>query len=367
MHPISSLYLHFPHCRHLCNYCDFFKSIPKTLGEYSDFENYLAQAINLHQQFLGRHDYVAAPIETLYMGGGTPSLWGPKGVGRFLKQLEAMGHHLFAPQYEWTMEINPGSYTDQDLASYFELGLNRASIGTQSTDERFIKLLDRIHTKDQAFSTLEKVAKYCPNFSVDLMLGLPRSEELGRNIERELDELLSFKPVHLSLYILTVKGNYVHQKHLPSEEWVEREYLQVSEYLRARGFLHYEVSNFALPGFESKHNLRYWSQDTVAALGPSATGYLKEKKLRYKWPGMNLRLEEELLSPESAELERIYLQLRTRQGVAMSELQVDQRFTMAHERMVAAGWVEPGAVLRATPRGYLMMDSIMDELFKASI
>lgn len=366
MHSVNSLYLHFPHCRHLCNYCDFFKSVPKTLGEYGEYEIYLKNAINLHSEFLKRNDYLPGLVETLYMGGGTPSLWGAKGVASFKEQLESSGYQLFAPNYEWTMEINPGSFVESDLDRYFELGVNRASIGTQSTNPQFIKLLDRVHSKDEAFTLMEKMALGNRNFSVDLMLGLPYSQKFKRDIERELEELLSFNPTHLSLYILTVKGNYVHRDHLPDDDWTANEFLLVSELLRSRGFLHYEVSNFAKPGFESRHNLRYWDQETVAALGPSATGYLSEKRLRYKWPGMNLRIEEEQLSQESAELEHIYLKLRTNKGLARSEVGSGQKFDEMVNKLENKGWIEPGGVLRATPQGYLMMDSIMDEIFKAT-
>ncbi len=361
MHPLSSLYVHFPHCRHLCNYCDFFKSVPRTLGDYSEFESYLDLAFDYHQSFLSEQGYEPAALETLYMGGGTPSLWGVKGVGRFLERLEKVGHSLFAPGHEWTMEINPGSHTEEDLKGYFEMGLNRASIGTQSMDGRFIKLLDRVHVKEEALQTLERVAKYTPNFSVDLMLGLPYSEELGRDIEAELTELLSFNPVHLSLYILTVKGNYVHRDHLPSEEWIEAEFLKVSELLQARGFKHYEVSNFAKPGFESAHNRRYWEAKTVGAIGPSATGYLAEERLRYKWPGMNIKLELEKLSEEEVKLEALYLALRTDKGIARADFDPAQI-----QGLLDRGWLAGVEQLRATPRGYLMMDSIMDEIFKFS-
>ncbi len=366
MHPLSSYYVHFPHCRHLCNYCDFFKSVPKVLGDYSDFESYLDQAFVLHEKFLVEQGYAPAAIETLYMGGGTPSLWGAKGVETFLNRLRRSGHKLFAPDYEWTMEINPGSHSEADLRGYFELGLNRASIGTQSMDGRFIKLLDRVHVKEEALSTLERVAKYTSNFSVDLMLGLPYSEELGRDITRELEELLSFGPKHLSLYILTVKGNYVHRAHLPSDEWIEREFLEVSELLRSRGYQHYEVSNFALEGYDSKHNRRYWDAKTVAALGPSATGYLAERRLRYKWPGMNLKLDLEELTEAELKLERLYLNLRTDRGINPSEYTqtVEDKLW---DQLIKKGWLAGGEHLRTTPRGYLMMDSIMDEIFKNSI
>ena len=366
MHPLTSLYVHFPHCRHLCNYCDFYKSIPKTLGDYSEFESYLAQSLPIHEKFINEHDYHPGEIETLYIGGGTPSLWGTRGVDSFLNSLRKVGYELFAPKYEWTMEINPGSYSIADLKGYFDLGLNRASIGTQSMDGRFIKLLDRVHKKEEALATIEKVANFTENFSVDLMLGLPYSQELGRDIQSELDELLSYNPAHLSLYILTVKGNYIHRDHLPSEEWIEREYLKVSEILRARGYLHYEVSNFAKPGFESKHNQRYWEQNSVGAIGPSATGYLGQARMRYKWPGMNLKIEPESLTQEQVELESLYLHLRTNLGIPKSTIK-DPRAPQIFERLESRGWIENGEQLRATPRGYLMMDSIMDELFNLSI
>jgi oxygen-independent coproporphyrinogen-3 oxidase len=367
---LSSLYIHFPHCRHLCNYCDFYKSIPQEKDgeyQYESFHKLLEASSVTHEKLLNEQGYEFSKLKTLYMGGGTPSLWGASGanhLGQFLLSKEI----YLDQECEFTLEVNPGSWTEEGLKQFQNIGVNRYSLGIQALDSRFLKVLDRVHNFDEVHKTLKKFNEMNANFSVDFMLGLPFSKEWNRDVISELKEILKYKPNHISLYILTVKEHYVHFEHLPNEEWIEKEYLAVSEYLQDQGFSHYEVSNFALPGKESQHNLRYWKSESVGAMGPSATGFLREAKLRYKWKVNSAEYVKEELTTEELALEHIYMLLRTNLGLSIKDTFQDDN--LANEFLnIAKSWEEKGLasiindVIKLSPKGYLLMDSLMDDIF----
>ena len=174
----------------------------------------------------------------------------------------------------------------KDLIEFQKLGVNRISVGVQSLSPQTLKALDRIHSIDDVYRTLDILSELNFNFSVDFMLGLPAKQSGDRDIISEAKELLSFSPSHMSAYILTVNKNYIHYSALPDDNFISNEYLDLSQYMSSEGFLHYEVSNFAKHGAKSQHNLNYWKGNSVAALGPSATGFLGKNNdtgLRYKW------------------------------------------------------------------------------------
>lgn len=377
---VSSLYLHFPFCRHLCNYCDFYKQVRHSAQGFSKFHQYLEDSFNIHDEFLEENSYSWAPLETLYLGGGTPSLWGAEGARYLRMSLQKRGLRL-APSHEFTIEVNPGSFTREGLAAWQEMGVNRFSLGVQALDARFLHILDRVHTLKQTYEALDILAQLGSDFSVDFMLGLPYSEEKKRDVLSELRDVLAFSPAHLSLYILTTRKNYIHQKALPGEEWIEREYMQVSEFLQERGYEHYEVSNFARPGQHSRHNQRYWHGEPVAALGPSATGFLPfiNQAVRYKWrTGTGVRaleIQREELDGRALRLEALYLSLRTRQGIDLQTFFDDDE---ERDRFwaLASRWKEQGlAVLAAaqtfpdaihlTSKGFLILDSLVGDALRA--
>ena len=137
---------------------------------------------------------------------------------------------------EYTLEVNPGTWNDKIISRWLKAGINRFSVGLQSLDERFLPILDRVHTLHESFELLDYLKKLELDYSVDFMLGLPNSESLRRNVLEELDEILFYKPSHISLYILTTKDSYIHQKSLPKDDWVAEEYLKVSNFLNGERF-----------------------------------------------------------------------------------------------------------------------------------
>ncbi len=366
MNKVESLYLHFPFCTHLCNYCDFYKKVSQNREQdFDNFHSYLQNSFNEHEKLMKENGYSWAPLKTLYIGGGTPSLWGMEGVNFLRKFLQENSLEL-ASDCEFTLEVNPGAWEEGILNEWQKLGVNRYSLGIQSLDGTLSKYLDRVHSIDDVFHTLKFFNQKKHNFSVDFMLGLPFSETLSRNVVDELERALQFNPSHFSVYILTVKDNYTHYTKLPSEEWIEKEYLDVARYLKEKGFLHYEVSNFSLKDKESKHNLSYWKSQTVAALGPSATGFLAEKRLRYKWKTNSPVPEIENLKEEEFQLEKIYMGLRSSDGLDLNSFapadDVDSKFVNKWVREGKAT-VNDKRLLTLTSEGYLLLDSLMDELF----
>jgi oxygen-independent coproporphyrinogen III oxidase len=366
---LESLYIHFPFCRHLCNYCDFFKQVSTGESRPHDiagFEKELTKSFDEHYNFLSKNSYSLSKLKTLYIGGGTPSLWGSNGP-HFLKEIFQKYNLSFDPSYEFTLEVNPGSWTEDDLSEWVSFGVNRFSLGIQSTDATFLKLLDRIHNVDDVFHTLDFFNRFNMNFSVDLMLGLHESEKYKRNIKRELLDLLKYSPNHFSVYILTVKDNYTHYKNLPSEEWIEREYLEVSNLLKNHGYNHYEVSNFALEESESKHNLSYWKSNSVGAVGPSATGLLAEDKIRYKWKTKDQIFDTEKLTDEEFNLESFYMRLRTNLGIN-KDFFIDNNVLDLLDLWSSKGLItESLGVIYTSSRGFLLLDSMMDELFLRNV
>jgi len=267
---------------------------------------------------------------------------------------------------EFTLEVNPGTWTKDILHEWKSAGVNRFSLGIQTLNQDLLTYLDRVHSIKDTIETLSHFKNQGINFSVDFMLGIPQSEKYNRDVIGELKEVLRYRPDHISLYILTIKDNYKYYDLIPDEEWVEREYLQVAKYLRNEGYLHYEVSNYSLPGKESKHNLKYWKAESVAALGPSATGFLSQgdKGLRYKWKNKTNELTVEEITPDKFKLEKFYTALRTHEGLNPEEYFSENEWKKLEEKWENSGYInslKPRMTL--TPKGYLMMDSLMEDVF----
>lgn len=367
MNSVRSLYIHFPFCRHLCNYCDFYKKIPVE-KDVEEFQLLFEKMVGRHKDLLKQNHFDMGELETLYIGGGTPSLWGSNGA-QFLKSLFEKEKISLASQGEFTLEVNPGTYTEEGIQKWREFGINRFSLGVQSLRSDYLKVLDRVHSLEDVFKTLSYFNELKVEFSVDFMLGLPWSEDKKRDIIAELNQILEFSPNHISLYILTAKKSYPHKDYLPEEDFLEKEYLLVAEHLKSLGFNHYEVSNFAKPGKESCHNLKYWQGESVAALGPSAVGFLKEVNLRYKWKTSSAQFQPEVLDEEAKALEKLYLGLRIQEGIIKNEHFSEEELTKLEplfenwHRDSLASLTNERVVL--TSRGLLILDGLMEQIFSA--
>jgi len=277
---------------------------------------------------------------------------------------------------EITLEANPEDVTPDHARAWHAAGINRVSLGAQSFDDAVLKWMHRSHDAAQTKRAVQALRDAgIENISLDLIFGLP--EELQRNWERDLDILCSLRPVHCSLYGLTVEPRTPLDRwisrgatHAPDEERYAEEYLFAHERLSVFGYRFYEVSNASLPGFGSQHNAAYWSGKPYVGVGPAAhsfDGKTRRWNLR-AWEAYRRAIatgrspleSEETLTEEQQDLERIYLALRTTEGVPAESL---CRPLPPIAALVQAGWLfEHAGSLKCTPEGWLRLDSVVNEL-----
>jgi oxygen-independent coproporphyrinogen-3 oxidase len=272
----AGIYLHIPFCRSRCSYCDFATDVYKS---EEIVERYVAALI----KEIENYSRPAESIETIYFGGGTPSLLSPKQLETILNSI----HKKFSvePIIELTMEMNPATVTPETLQLYKSIGVNRASFGAQTFDDAELKRLGRRHSANDVRETIELLRNAgFDNVSFDLIAGLPR--QTIKDWERNLDEALKLKPEHISLYLLEIhEGTPLaeqirsRRQPLPDEDLSGEMYELMIEKTSAEGYEQYEISNFSLPEFQSKHNSKYWLCEPVYAFGVSAHSF--DGKYRY--------------------------------------------------------------------------------------
>jgi oxygen-independent coproporphyrinogen-3 oxidase len=271
--PPLALYLHFPWCVRKCPYCDF-NSYTLT-GELPEAA-YL-QALSRDMQEQARAPQVRGrALSSIFMGGGTPSLFSPAAIGRVLAQARTL--FGFTPDIEITLEANPGTIERGRFAEYAAVGVNRVSLGAQSFGAKQLQVLGRIHSvADTARAAEELHAAGLTNFNLDLMYGLPEQDVAGAR--SDLQQALALGPAHLSHYHLTMEPGTVFGAQpppLPSEDSVEAMLEACAEALAAARFDHYEVSAYAQAGLQCRHNLNYWSFGDYLGVGAGAHGKLTD-------------------------------------------------------------------------------------------
>ncbi len=367
MYP-RSLYVHVPFCVRRCSYCDFAVEVARE----APVESWLASVVAELDLQLREREWVAPlELDTLYVGGGTPSLLGLGALAALREGLAPRAR--LVPGAEWTAEANPESFTAELGRDWRAAGVNRLSLGTQTFHAPALRWMGRMHGEAGAVrATLAAREAGFDNVSVDLLFGLP--ERLGRDWAADLDRVLELEPEHLSLYGLTAEastplGRWVREgrEALADEDRYAEEYLLAHERLTAAGYEHYEVSNFGLPGRRSRHNFAYWKGAPYAALGPGAHGFdppLRRWNLR-SWSGYREAIlagrlpvdDQEIVSQEDATLERVWLRLRTDLGFPLDEAGAAQRALAA--RWAQRGWArqERGAI-RLTAEGWLRLDRL---------
>lgn len=376
---VTSLYIHFPYCKHLCNYCDFYKlklDDQKSQQNFFQFEEYLNNSWEAFLPILEKNDLTLGPLETLYFGGGTPSLWGERGID-FIREFFHKKNFALSDTCEWTIEVDPGATTKKELEKWKEVGVNRFSLGVQTLDKNLFSYMDRNYSLSVAYDVIGFLSEMNANFSVDFLLGIPFTPKFGRSIESELNEVLVYGAKHVSLYFLTVPKHYIHYNSLPQDEWICDEFVSVCSTLEKRGFNHYEVANFGLPGYESRHNKRYWSHDSILALGPSAVGFISnvQGKMRFRWSTnwreTSPKCDFEYLSPLELNTERIYLTLRqgrpfkakdlpiSKEGYGVLDVWEKENYLKAESRG------DKEYVM--TPKGWLILDTLIQQILTFSL
>lgn len=268
---MAGIYIHVPFCKQKCTYCDF-ASYPKELGKAELYFGCLYKEMKHRAKLLKDKTF-----DTVYFGGGTPSFVEPKyilGCMRLIKQ-----EFNLTNDAEVTLEVNPGTIDRNKLRIYKEAGINRFSIGLQTADDKMLQSLNRIHTKEDFLKATDILKGY--NLSVDVMIGLP--EQTQQNIKETIDLAILSGAKHISCYALKAEeGTPMFSKYLngdlPDEDTVADFYDFVVAYLKERSFNRYEVSNFAICGYESKHNLNYWKRGEYIGFGVSASSFIDRRR-----------------------------------------------------------------------------------------
>jgi oxygen-independent coproporphyrinogen-3 oxidase len=276
----ASLYIHVPYCVRKCDYCDFFSIPVGGSAQESSGESFTLFTETLIKEIASRKSmYGIDRWRTIYIGGGTPSLLSPGDVRRLGKAV-APDTEPVDDLFEWTIEANPEDITQEWLAACRDAGINRLSIGLQSMQDNSLEAVGRRGSRKGNLCALELVSReWRGRLSLDLIAGLP--EQSKEALLADIVEIIAFKPDHISLYSLTVEeGTPLNDRlsrsgeglRLPEGDDASDIWISGRNLLDIRGYAQYEVSNFAKPGYESRHNQTYWNLDTYVGVGPGATG-----------------------------------------------------------------------------------------------
>lgn len=261
----SGIYVHIPYCLQRCPYCDF---ATYKFDETVPVDNYLK---SLFLEIQTRASEVPfRDLDTIYFGGGTPSLLEPNQLSSIISQITSQGFKIL-PDAEITIEINPGTISDNKIKDLVSIGINRFSVGAQTLSDRLLKLIGRKHNANDTLETLRQLKTANVNYSVDVLFALPT--QTLNDLSLDLETILLFSPPHISPYYLTIPTGHPLQVNRPSEN-IELEMFELMRTkLISRGYEQYEISNFSLPGKHSRHNNLYWQDDSYWGIGLSAHSY----------------------------------------------------------------------------------------------
>lgn len=366
----SSAYIHVPFCQHRCGYCDF------TLVARKDhlIDDYLAA---MEQQLATVEP--GTELQTLFLGGGTPTHLSIQQLQRLFSDL--FNRFRLADDCEFSIEANPLNLSLEKIDFLKQIGVNRVSLGVQSFHSEILKFLERDHQPEQIFEIVQNLQARIPNTSLDLIFAVP-----GQSLsdwESSLADAVGLGIPHLSTYGLTIeKGTSFWSRQqsglfdLPADDLAGSMYEFSLDYLGSRGLQHYEISNFARPGFECRHNEVYWTGYPYFGFGPGAASYLNGVRrqnhrsvttwLKHVAAGESPIAEQEELDPESRAREAIIFGLRRRVGINLAEFASRYGFSIpelaesAIERNIAAGLLEQTEThLRLTQAGCLLADSVV--------
>ncbi len=363
--PPKSVYIHIPFCTNKCFYCDFnsfVTSNPQVVRDYLE-----ALKLEMKRTF---EEIQPETIETIFVGGGTPSYLNLEQMRFFLESVEkSLGSYL-SSNWEFTMEANPGTTDLEKLKLMRSFGVNRLSFGVQSFDDDLLKRIGRIHDVPDVYRSIDNaVTAGFSNISVDLMFGLP--DQTLEQFRASIEKAMQLPITHISSYGLKVEENTVFhslyqkgQLPLPAEETELAMYLLLIELLEQHGFKQYEISNFAKPGMESRHNCTYWLNHDYYGLGAGAHGYVNgvrhvnagplAKYVEMAQSGLP-RVEEFTVEPAEAMEDQLILGLRLIQGVDLARFErrfgrtVEQEFGEIVKEEIAKGMLaEQDGYLRLT-------------------
>ncbi len=364
---VQALYIHIPFCNNICDYCDFAK-----LQYFRNFaEKYLVQ---LEKELEYRQ--VSKDLKTIYVGGGTPTSLEDDLFEQLLKIIKPYSNGVI----EYTFEANPESLSERKIAFLKEYGVNRISIGVETTDDEILKKINRHHTfQDVQTAVLSARKMEIDNLNLDLIIGLPHVNK--ERLIKDLSNLTSLDVSHISCYSLTVHPNTVFSLkgiEEPKSDYARELYDTVEEFLSQKGYVHYEVSNWAKPGYESKHNFVYWKDEKYYGVGLGAAGYVGDARYTNtrnltKYLNGEYEEEKEIVTPEDDKLYFLMLNLRTNQGLSLNNYKerFNEDFYNVHkveiEDLISKKLLihdKENNKLVATFDGMMILDQIIMELDK---
>jgi oxygen-independent coproporphyrinogen III oxidase len=372
---MAGIYIHIPFCKQACHYCNFHFST--SLHYKDDVVKAIFKEINIRKNYLQ-----GETVKTIYFGGGTPSLLSSS-------DLELLMQHIYSnfkvdKDAEITLEANPDDITEEKLIDWKQSGINRLSIGVQSFFEEELKWMNRAHNAEQAYHNLQLARIQFANITMDLIYGSPllTDEMWKQNVEKAIDLDIP----HLSCYALTVEEKTPLHKNIGLQKTPDvdnekqaRQFLLLMQWLRDAGYEHYEVSNFAKPGFCSRHNSSYWKGDKYLGLGPSAHSFngkerqwnvANNQKYIFAIANGGVFYEKEILTERDKLNEHIMISLRTNEGLNLSTVEekwgkekaalIEQQLkTHVHQNEVN----KKGFIYSLTDEGFLKADGIAASLF----
>lgn len=366
------IYIHIPFCATKCPYCSFYsQKYSKSLAKkYTD-----ALILDM-QKFKGK-----AVADTLYFGGGTPSIIDFCEIKRIIDAANA----CFADENgiaDITIEANPNSATKQKLDEYAKMGINRISFGMQSADKNELLMLGRTHNTSQTIKAVNNsISSGIANCSLDIMIGTP-SQTIG-SLKSSLDFMTSLPIKHISAYILSIEENTPYEKSpliklVPDDDITSDMYLFAVDYLNGKGFIQYEISNFSKPTFESKHNLKYWEGTDYLGFGASAHSFFKGKRffspsdidLYIKTNGEKKHIDSDVLSEEDKLSEFIMLRLRLSCGINFNEMRAKFRINKelvvnACKKYIVNDFMNYNTEsIFLTPKGFLISNTIIADILQ---
>jgi oxygen-independent coproporphyrinogen III oxidase len=373
---LAGIYIHIPFCRQACHYCDFHFST--NLTRLPEMIEAIYQELEMQKNYL-KGDLV----DSIYFGGGTPSLVSQADISKLLNQV----YKLFpvTEKAEITLEANPDDLSIQKLTDLKASGINRLSIGIQSFSDVYLKLMNRLHTAEESWQSFQNARQAgFENISIDLIYAVPaETHELWR---KDLAHALALKPEHISAYCLTIEentafGNWVKKGKMQEadEDYAAQEFEILVARLVGGGYQQYEISNFCLPGYYSRHNSNYWKKGKYLGVGPSAHSYdggSRQYNVSNNTKYLNalaenrLHLMYEMLEPHDQVNEYIMTSLRTQWGCDLQKLLLTYEFDLlaANEKYITTLIEQKKAVisenhLMLTDSGKLLADKIASDLF----
>ncbi|MFN7415048.1 MAG: radical SAM family heme chaperone HemW [Dolichospermum sp.] len=379
----SSAYVHIPFCRRRCFYCDFpvfvvgDRSRGENSGTIGEYVEVLCQEIRIAPTY-------SQPLETIFFGGGTPSLLSTAQLQSILTTLEQ--RFGIASGVEISMEIDPGTFDFVHIAGYRSLGVNRVSLGVQAFQEELLKTAGRSHSLIDIFTAIELIHKVeIPELSLDLISGLPH-QSLAQ-WQDSLIQAVAATPTHISIYDLTIEPGTAFNRYykpgdhpLPTDETTVKMYQLGQKTLTDAGYKHYEISNYAQPGHQCQHNRVYWQNRPYYGFGMGAASYIQGKRFTrprktqeyYQWLKNGAVIDCEVTPQADVLLETLMLGLRLAEGISLNSLATNfgnhqvERIQSCLQPYFAQGWVKiVGDRLRfSDPDGFIFSNVMLAKLFE---